>query len=112
MAGEASKSGPARIGILVLALIGVFYGMYMLGQAIASESEATQTKLDGLILQVEALSREVRSQRTQQAAAEAAPPAAPPPTEPVDLPDRELAKKEAPAEGAKVEDKAPDAKAH
>jgi hypothetical protein len=96
MAEETSKSGAARTGILVLALIGIFYGMYMLGQAIASQAEATQTKLDGLILQVEALSREVRSQSIKQTAAAAAAAPAPPsaetvegdePEEPADEPD-------------------------
>jgi len=66
MAGEASKSATARTGILVLALVGIFCGMYMLGKAAAADSDATQAKLDGLILQVEALSREVRSLEMQR----------------------------------------------
>jgi hypothetical protein len=78
MAGEASKSATARTGILVLALIGIFYGMYMLGQAVAAESEATQAKLDGLILQMETLSREVRSLKPRRMPRRLAPPHAPP----------------------------------
>jgi hypothetical protein len=79
MAGEASKAATARTGILVLALIGIFYGMYMLGQAVVAESEATQAKLDGLILQVEALSREVRSLKMHRPMRKPAPRAGRPP---------------------------------